>query len=406
MQSSTGQHYLALDHVRAIAALLVVTWHFIHGSTGFPIAFDYSPNLFLLSLFDEGHTGVALFMTLSGYLFAKLLNGKTIDYKAFLWNRALRLLPLLTVVTAASGLYLIVMGKTSPSAFLQTVTSGILLPTLPNGGWSITVEFHYYLILPLLLWMLRHSRWLPASVLLLSIAFRTIMHQSTGEVQTLAYWTIIGRIDQFVLGMLAFQFRLHLAHRHGMVVLWLGSFAGFYAYFNALGGFMAAPAYPSPSSLWVLLPTIEGASYAVAIAWYDSSFSPPSRGFSKYLGYAGAYSYSIYLVHYNLVFRVARFIDQHIMSLTNFYVALAWALFFFLLMVALGHFSFRYIESPFLRHRKRYIHSLRDKEVSKDHPAQDSARLLPSHVVPRSQALYRSHKHPEPHTAATPLRNK
>jgi len=29
-----------------------------------------------MALLDEGHTGVALFMTLSGYLFAKLLDGK------------------------------------------------------------------------------------------------------------------------------------------------------------------------------------------------------------------------------------------------------------------------------------------------------------------------------------------
>ena len=60
MRSSSGEHFIALDHIRALAALMVFTWHFTHGSTGFPVTFDYSPSLFPLSFLDEGHTGVAL----------------------------------------------------------------------------------------------------------------------------------------------------------------------------------------------------------------------------------------------------------------------------------------------------------------------------------------------------------
>src|SRR5271169_6463136 len=98
MRSSSGTHFIALDHVRALAAFMVFAWHFTHGLGGYPIPFDYVPALFPFSLLDEGHTGVALFMTLSGYLFAKLLDGKSINYLAFLWNRVLRLFPLLLVV--------------------------------------------------------------------------------------------------------------------------------------------------------------------------------------------------------------------------------------------------------------------------------------------------------------------
>ena len=57
---------------------MVFAWHFTHAG-GYPVPLEYSPNAFPLAIFDEGHTGVALFMTLSGYLFAKLLDGKGQD---------------------------------------------------------------------------------------------------------------------------------------------------------------------------------------------------------------------------------------------------------------------------------------------------------------------------------------
>src|SRR5947209_4560869 len=94
MRSSSGAHFIALDHVRALVAFMVVTWHFTHAGYGYPVPLDYIPAIFPFALLDEGHTGVALFMTLSGYLFAKLLDGASIDWKAFIWNRVVRLLPL------------------------------------------------------------------------------------------------------------------------------------------------------------------------------------------------------------------------------------------------------------------------------------------------------------------------
>src|SRR5882672_9954754 len=95
MRSSSGAHYIALDHVRALAAFMVFAWHFTHAWNGYPIPFEYAPAVFPLSLLDEGHTGVALFMTLSGYLFAKLVGDRRVDFPNFLWSRAVRLGPLL-----------------------------------------------------------------------------------------------------------------------------------------------------------------------------------------------------------------------------------------------------------------------------------------------------------------------
>ena len=350
MRSTSGAHFIALDHVRALAAFMVFAWHFTHGPNGYPVPFDYVPALFPFALLDEGHTGVALFMTLSGYLFAKLLDGKSIDYAAFLWNRVLRLLPLLAVVILIDGIGRVVAGVDVYS-YVYFIAKGIIFPTLPHGGFSITAEFHYYLILPLFLWMLRKSKLLPVSIIIAAITLRWVIYRQHGEVQSLAYWTIVGRIDQFALGMLVYQVRSYVAHRHVLAMAVLTAFAALYWQFDLRGGFYQTPFSP----LWIVLPTIEGTAYAVGIAWYDNSFEHSTGGVSRFIGRIGEFSYSIYLLHYFIVFDAARFVHERIMDISNFYVACLWAGGVFLLMMPAGYLSFRFIEAPFLRLRRRYV---------------------------------------------------
>jgi peptidoglycan/LPS O-acetylase OafA/YrhL len=361
MRSSSGEHYLALDHLRALAAFMVFSNHFIHDDKGYPVAFSQAP-LPPLNLFHDGFTGVALFMALSGYLFAKLLDGRRIDWAAFLWNRFLRLAPLLAIVVVLAGAVRVASGM-PVAEYARSIALGFIAPTLPNGGWSIAVEVHFYLMLPLLLWLTR--RWTLALVYVLAgaIAIRALLYLDQGEINWLAYWTIVGRIDQFLLGMLAFQFR-HLAKgRHAAVGLAVVGFAISYWAFNRTGWLYDLP---SPTPLWVALPALEGAAYAFAIAYYDSSYLAGQGRLSRLLGLVGAYSYSIYLLHFFFVFHMSRFIDQHVMWLSNSYRAFAWSLIGFALMVPLGHLSFTYVEAPFLRLRKRYV-------IKPEAPAQGAA---------------------------------
>ena len=163
MKSTSGAHYVALDHVRAVAALMVFSWHFTHGLTGYPSPFEGSPFWGPLVLFDEGHVGVALFMCLSGYLFAKLLDGKRVNFGYFFWNRVLRLFPLLIVMILIHALIRAVESGDIRAGywFLLRLPSGFIFPIWPNGAWSITVELHFYLVLPLLLFLQRQNlKWL------------------------------------------------------------------------------------------------------------------------------------------------------------------------------------------------------------------------------------------------------
>ncbi|MBU3732352.1 MAG: acyltransferase [Beijerinckiaceae bacterium] len=353
MRSSTGVHYLALDHLRALAAFMVFTWHFLHAGHGYPIPFDGAPRVFPLALLDEGHTGVALFMTLSGYLFAKLLDGASVRYGWFIYNRLLRLLPILIVTMLLYVLMIYGQGG-DLKAVWRDIRRGWLYPTLPNGGWSITVEFHFYLVLPFLLLVDRFRPALLFALIALFIAIRLYLYTRYGEIQTLAYWTIIGRIDQFTLGILAYRYRALLSR--GSLTLIAGlMFGAFYWWFDWRGGFYNLPSYPSPSRLWVVLPMIEGLAYGILIAWYDARLIDGRSVVSRFFGQLGAYSYSIYLLHFFVVFHAAQFIDQSVMRLSNFYVACAWSLIVFCLMIVPGYLSFRFIESPFLKLRKRYI---------------------------------------------------
>lgn len=354
MKSTSGEHYIALDHIRALAAFMVFTWHFIHGMNGYPVPFEFTPLVFPLSILDEGHVGVALFMTLSGYLFAKLLHNKHINFAPFIWNRILRLLPLLVIVITIVGLMNYFRKGESLLAYAIWIAKGLLLPTFPNGGWSITVEFHFYIGLPILLWMTRRSKWLPISIIALAIAARTGIYILRGEAQIVGYWTIGGRIDQFIFGILAFHHRAFVKGRHSFVIACLAVFLAFYTFFDQIGGFYNLITYPSPSPLWILIPTIEGYFFATATAWYETSFKQTHGTISRFVARLGEYSYSIYLLHFFVVFSMADLINRYVMPISNFYICCLWSMVMFILMAIPGYLSYRYIESPFLKFRRRY----------------------------------------------------
>jgi peptidoglycan/LPS O-acetylase OafA/YrhL len=350
LQSSSGKYFIGLDHVRAVAAFMVFTWHFIHVNNG-----HYAPPpTFPLSLLTEGHTGVALFMALSGYLFAKLLDGKRIAYTSFIWNRFLRLAPLLFIVLVVVGVQKQIAGG-DVFGYVKDIVAGIIRPSLPNGAWSITVEFHFYLMLPALLFLNNKWKYSLLLVLLIAMITRTILHHELGQVQSLSYWTIIGRVDQFVLGILSYQLRRHIAGRHYSMLCILFIFSSFYWFFDSLGGFDKSPSYPSPSPIWIFLPTIEGLFYGLVIAWYDNSFKHFTGKISRFIALVGTYSYSIYLLHFFIVFGLSNAINRYLVDLSNIHIAILVSAFCFLIMIPIGYVSYRFVESPFLKFRTRYV---------------------------------------------------
>lgn len=346
MKSTEGAYYRGLDQVRAVAVFLVFFWHFSRAS----LASTPAP----LSVLAQGYTGVAIFMTLSGYLFAKLVDGKAINYLAFLHNRFLRLAPLLLFMIAVHILRRLLDGRTEELVpYLWSLAQGMVLPTWPNGAWSITVEAQFYAIFPLILLLERKRPFASLVIVLLAFALRIAigLHYGAGTMHDAAYWTLIGCIDQFVWGILFWRYGAFARNNHyGAALVFVAVLAGWSWYLGRGGFYASGNAWP-----WLLIPTLQGAAYGFLISWYDRSFQPSAKGISGMVQRIGEWSYSIYLLHFFAVNRVHDFIDARIMPLTNFWASLAWDVPCFLLTALVCSFSYRYFESYFLRFRKPYL---------------------------------------------------
>lgn len=356
MKASSGLYVSRLDHVRACAALLVYCWHVVH--PGVPYA--AVPDVPLLSPFEEGHVGVALFMTLSGYLFAKIIDGHAIDLPRFYLNRVLRLAPLLAVVLG----YWALRGALSFESFI----SGFVQPTWSGGAWSVAVELHFYLLFPLILMLQTRGRLLPLLVILmLAIALRGAVWLETGSVQILAYKTIAGCLDLFVWGMLWHELARHFGSARRARALFWSALAAIVAGchgFNLAGGYYGMGGDPSPSPLWIVMTSIEGLLFGALIVGYEHARFELPAAVDRVWARVGEVSYSIYLVHFMVFPSLVKWAGLAGLPMDHFPTALAVAFGTFPIVAALSMVSYAWIERPFLALRVNYRRAARDSRSS------------------------------------------
>jgi peptidoglycan/LPS O-acetylase OafA/YrhL len=245
---------------------------------------------------------------------------------------------------------------------MARLLSGWLAPNLPAGGWSITVEFHFYLVLPLLLWLQLKSNWILPGLVLVAMACRALMITQGLDVGYFSYHTMVGRIDQFLLGMLAYRSRHALKGRHGVWLIGAAAFVAYASWLDHLGSiFNTKHDFPW---LWLVSGTMEGAFFAMSVAWYAESFSFSNAGVSRFVAMIGRASYSMYLLHGFVVFLAARWIHQHVVSLHDAHLALLASLLTFLALVPMAVLSYKWIELPFLRRRVIYAEPFVDRSAA------------------------------------------
>lgn len=176
-----GSRIPELDGIRGLAITLVIFQHYVHDSiiSGTSRLGDFIKNNFTL-----GGTGVDLFFVLSGFLIGGILmdHRRSENYfKSFYIRRVCRILPLyysvlIAFVFISRGLsahgaqewyqWLFVSGVSlwSYATFTQAIFQTVLHGTGHiNAGWlfvtgTLAIEEQFYLILPLVVWLVRPAR--------------------------------------------------------------------------------------------------------------------------------------------------------------------------------------------------------------------------------------------------------
>jgi peptidoglycan/LPS O-acetylase OafA/YrhL len=156
-----------LDGLRAIAAVIVILWHYV----GIPDG----PEHWLWNVFYLGHFGVDLFFILSGFLITTLLlenREASCYFSSFYGRRAFRIWPIYYLMVLLCGIGWL-SGK-SPALFDGAVPGWTYLFGVQNiwmarlqsygaywlaGTWSLAIEEQFYLLFPLLV------RFIPAAIL-------------------------------------------------------------------------------------------------------------------------------------------------------------------------------------------------------------------------------------------------
>jgi peptidoglycan/LPS O-acetylase OafA/YrhL len=207
-------HLHSLTGLRYIAALMVLFYHL-------PIYQDIPDNLYVI--LHNGFTGVSLFFTLSGFVlcynyFESMQKGLKGKIKQFWFARFARIYPMYLLALLIN--VCLIPPHLEPglgpllihALALQSYSSDPLITHVFNKpAWSISTEFFFYLVFPLIiLWGVRYLRR-PWQVLLtgmviwsLQIGVITLAGRLGEEfLSKFFYWSGPGRLSEFVLGVLA-----------------------------------------------------------------------------------------------------------------------------------------------------------------------------------------------------------
>lgn len=146
--------FYGLDHLRALAIILVFFFHYFIVCDGQP---KWLPNIA-----SFGWTGVDLFFVLSGFLissqlFEQIKQGQQVSFKHFFLKRFLRIIPAFLVTVAIYFYFPFFREKEAlpPIWKFFTFTQNFGLDVKNYGTfshcWSLCVEEHFYFLFPIIL---------------------------------------------------------------------------------------------------------------------------------------------------------------------------------------------------------------------------------------------------------------
>lgn len=170
MENQTAKKFYGLDHLRTLAILWVVLFHYFILSQGEPA--------WLVDWAGFGWTGVDLFFVLSGFLisaqlFEQIKLRQSFSWKDFFIKRFFRIIPAYWVTLLLYFAFAFFREKEQlpPLWKFLTFTQNLGLNLKDYGtfshAWSLCVEEHFYFFLPLILLYLLRVQWFKKAYFLL-----------------------------------------------------------------------------------------------------------------------------------------------------------------------------------------------------------------------------------------------
>jgi peptidoglycan/LPS O-acetylase OafA/YrhL len=218
---NTDKRVLELDGVRGLAIVMVLTWHYFY------LPWEVVPRTaasYARQLFAWGWSGVDLFFVLSGFLIGGILMREREApnfFRVFYLRRTCRILPIYYLVVlsyfpAAAWLgsapeFAKLLAHPFPAwsyaTFLQNWQMAQADTFGPNWlavTWSLAIEEQFYLLAPLMVFLLppRRLPWALGAMALLAPAVRTVLFFTHQPHWHLAYVLLPGRCDPLAIGML------------------------------------------------------------------------------------------------------------------------------------------------------------------------------------------------------------
>lgn len=357
MQSLNMLYSPRIDQLRWLAATMVFLFHFYLEYRGAGGAGLSSP---WMGLVTEGHTGVSLFFTLSGFLFMQIaLQQNQIVYREFVRNRVLRIFPLfLTVFLIATS---IGRDQFQPQDLLYLLATNLgnsptSLSVVTGAAWCISLEFGFYLMFPFLSrFAMQHGKSYLLRLLALMMFFKLMVYGENERSTMMYFSTFVGRFDQFLIGMLGAMLHRERRAQWQRHSDWLLPLAALVVVANSALQARLAPFNATPhSAFWIYWSTLESLGWALLIlAWVSWPRKLPVR-LERWLNRGGTVSYSFYLLHMGMVHMLARkfglltitgvvWLDAGLMLVLVY--GLTWGL---------ATLSYATIEAPFLSLRRKY----------------------------------------------------
>lgn len=327
------RHVPALDGVRGLAILLVLVSHLMlfNDRTGSRLGDS------LAALRGLGWTGVDLFFVLSGFLITGILYDTLHDpryFRSFYMRRFLRIFPLYYGFL----FFLMILGhwvridwggrQYSLLSYTQNTTWWFPVTDFHPGRWadlehfwSLAVEEQFYLVWPLLVFLVRDRRRLMVLALVLSgtaLLLRIVMYLHGASPMTIFMVTPC-RMDTLLLGgWMALALRGQadwLPRRWLMATVWITAavIAG-YTLAN-LGHDMRDGFFGSTFSYLII--AIGGV--ALLVSSIDTSSAAHTFFQWRFLRFLGKYSYGIYVLHIFVGYAFGMFMARVLgMNLRNF----------------------------------------------------------------------------------------